>query len=194
MTRRSTDARELAAAQSGEGTAESSARVAFLREVVEAATSRRSEGAWCSAVRCIGSRGGAPCRCRIQVALAKAGPIEWSCTACAARGVVTGFAGTELDRSSYLPRTKKLRVFGIDDEGREVLRAATMHLPALSAVVARARPVEDVPGMLLVEGTVDELDELYTMVEQMLDATRHLRRRALLEGMLSDLCTAIDGF
>lgn len=194
MTSGSTDVRDLAAARQGEETAEGAASTAFIYEIVEAATSRRPDGAWRSAVRCIARRGRKTCRARIQVALAAAGRITWSCTACPACGVVTGFVGSALDRSVYIPRKTKLRVFGFDDEGRQLLRSATMLLPELSAVVARARPAQDVPELLVVEATVDELDGLYTLIAQMLDETSHRRRRALLDGMLSDLCTAIDGF
>jgi hypothetical protein len=41
--------------------------------------------------------------------------------------VITGFEGTEMDLSPYVPRKKKLRVWGFDDKEREVLLTATTH-------------------------------------------------------------------
>jgi hypothetical protein len=108
--------------------------------------------------------------------------------------VITGFEDTELDMSAYVPRRKKLRLWGFEDEGREVLLDATTHVPSLRAIVARASPAAEVPGLLLVQATVDELDAIYTRVEQLTDATRSRRRIELLDGMRADLCTAIDGF
>jgi len=43
-------------------------------------------------------------------------------------------------------------------------------------------------------GTVDELDQVYTLVEDLTDATRRRRRIQLLDGLRMSLCTAIDGF
>jgi hypothetical protein len=113
---------------------------------------------------------------------------------CGERGVISGFEDTDLDLSRYVPRQKKLRLWGFDGEGREVLLEATTHLPSLRAVVARASPATDVPGLLLVQATVDELDAIYRRVEELTDATRSGRRIELLDGMRADLCTAIDGF
>ena len=47
---------------------------------------------------------------------------------------------------------------------------------------------------MLLQATVDELDEIYTLVEHLTDATRSRRRIELLDGMRMDLCTAMDGF
>jgi hypothetical protein len=169
-------------------------RSAFTRELVEAATSRRVAESWCSAVRCIARVGRRVCGARIQVEQPEAGRVAWSCAACGAAGVITGFAGTELDLSAYVPRQKKLRLWGFDDEGREVLLAATTHIPSLRAIVSRASPTAEVEGLLLLHATVDELDEIYTLVEHLTDATRSRRRIELLDGMRMDLCTSMDGF
>ena len=77
---------------------------------------------------------------------------------------------------------------------RSRCRETSVHDGPKHAVIARAHPVEDVPGLLLVEGTVDEFDEIYTLVEHLTDATRSRRQIELLDGMRADLCTAIDGF
>jgi hypothetical protein len=169
-------------------------RGAFTRELVEAATSRRVAGSWCSAVQCIARVGRRVCGARIRVEEPEAGRVGWSCAACGEAGVITGFAGTELDMSAYVPSQTKLRFWGFDDEGREVLLAATTRIPSLRAIVARASPAADVEGLLLLQATVDELDEIYTLVEHLTDATRSRRRIELFDGMRMDLCTAMDGF
>jgi len=169
-------------------------RSTFTREVAEAATARCAEKAWRSAVRCIARVGRRACGVHIDVSRPEPGRVEWTCPACGERGVITGFEDTELDMSAYVPRRKKLRLWGFEDEGREVLLDATTHVPSLRAIVARASPAAEVPGLLLVQATVDELDAIYTRVEQLTDATRSRRRIELLDGMRADLCTAIDGF
>lgn len=109
-------------------------------------------------------------------------------------GVITGFEGTALDLSRYVPRQKKLRVCGFDDASRKVLLAGTTHLPSLRAVVSRASPAAQLKGLLILQATVDELDEIYTLVEHLTDATRSRRRIELLDGLRADLCGAMDGF
>jgi hypothetical protein len=108
--------------------------------------------------------------------------------------VITGFEGTEIDLSPYVPRKKKLRVWGFDDKEREVLLTATTHIPALRAVVARASPAAEVAGLLILQATIDELDEVYTLVEHLTDATRSRHRIELLDGLRASLCSAMDGF
>jgi hypothetical protein len=169
-------------------------RGTFVRELVEAATSRCVEGSWCSSVRCIARVDRRVCGARIHVGRPAPGQIEWTCASCGERGVITGFEGTALDMSAYVPRKKKLRTWGFDDEGRAVLLDATTHIPSLRAIVARASPAAEVQGLLLLQATVDELDEVYTLVEQLTDATRSRRRIELLDGMRADLCGAMDGF
>jgi hypothetical protein len=169
-------------------------RSAFVRELVEAATSRPIGGPWCSAVRCIARNGRKACGARVHVGQGETGRIEWSCATCGESGVITGFEGTEVDLSAHVLRKKKARVWGFDDESRGVLLAATTHIAALRAVIARACPVDSVPGLLVVNGTVEEFDEIYTLVEHLSDATRSRRRLDLLDGLRASLCTAIDGF
>lgn len=107
--------------------------------------------------------------------------------------MITGFEGTDLDLSSHVPR-KKVRVWGFDDESREVLLGATTHLPSLRAVVARASPAAEVEGLLILQATLNELDEMYTLVEHLSDRTRSQGRRELLDGLRADLCAVMDGF
>jgi len=190
----STDVRHLAPAGAPEIPAAAARRAAYTREVVEAATSRRADSSWCSAVRCIARAGRRTCGGRIRVGRPQAGEVAWSCDMCGEHGVITGFEGSELDMSPYVPSQKKLRVWGFDDEERTVLLEATTVLPSLRAVVSRASPAVDVEGLLILQATVDELDEIYTLVEHLTDATRSRRRIELLDGMRASLCSSMDGF
>jgi hypothetical protein len=189
-----TDVRDILPCQDADPKTPASRRAERTRELVEVATSRGVKGSWCSAVRCIARVGRRACGARIHVSRPAPGQVEWTCAACGERGVITGFEGTELDLSPYVPGTKKVRVWGFDDESREVLLAGTTHIPSLRAVVARASPAAEIPGLLVLQATVDELDEIYTLVEQLTDATRSRRRIELLDGMRVDLCSAMDGF
>lgn len=191
----STEVRELAAlAPAHKPATAATGRAEFTRELVEAATSRHVEARWCSAVRCIARVGRRTCRARIQVGQPDASRVEWTCPTCGECGVITGFEGTELDMSSHVPRGKKLRVWGFDDESRAVLLAGTMDIPSLRAVVARASPAAEIAGLLVLQATVDELDEIYTLVEHLTDATRSRRRIELLDDLRIGLCSAMDGF
>jgi hypothetical protein len=92
-----------------------------------------------------------------------------------------------------MARPKK-RLWGFDDGERETLVAATASIPALRAVVERAGRRADLRNLWVVEATVDELDEMYSLVEALMDGTRSLRKREQLEDMRATLCTSIDGF
>jgi hypothetical protein len=96
--------------------------------------------------------------------------------------------------SPFVPRRQKLRVWGFDDEEREVLVEATTHIPALRAVVSRGSPAVDLEQVLMMQATVDELDQVYTLVEELTATTRSRRRIEILDGLRMSLCTAIDGF
>jgi hypothetical protein len=189
-----TDVREFARAHEANEAAVAPSPGAIVREIVEATTSRRVEDAWCSAVRCIAVVRGKACGARIHVRRATRGRIDWSCVACGEAGVITGFEGTAFDLSRYVPRRRKLRVWGFDDESRGVLLTAATWIPSLRAVVARARPVDTVPGLLIVEATVAELDQMYTLVEDLSDVTRGRRKLERLDGLRASLSTSIDGF
>jgi hypothetical protein len=92
-----------------------------------------------------------------------------------------------------MARSKK-RVWGFDDGEREILVVATTVSPAVRAVMERARRRAELGGLWVVEASVDALDELYSLVEALMDGTRSRRRREQLEGMRATLCTSIDGF
>ena len=164
----------------------------FCREVVEAATSRRAGPTWCSAVHCIGRIGRTRCGRWIEVSYAR-GAVTWSCAVCGERGVITGIEGSASDLSRYVPQGKT-RLWGFDEEERVVLRGATSSLPELRAIHSRGTPREDIPGLLLAEGTPAEFDALYSLVETLMDRRGSRLRLEILHGLLRSLCTAIDGF
>ena len=89
---------------------------------------------------------------------------------------------------------RRNRVWGFDDSEREVLAAATEAFPTLRALVARAERRMDLGGLWVVQASVKELDELYSLIEALMDGARSRRRLEVLEGMLASLCTSIDGF
>ena len=89
--------------------------------------------------------------------------------------------------------SRKKRLWGFDDEEWRVLLEATAGIPELQAVLLRAQPRADL-GMWLLTASVAELDEMYSLVEELMDATRSRKRLDLLDGLLATLCTSIDGF
>ena len=95
--------------------------------------------------------------------------------------------------SRYVPRGKT-HLWGYDEEERRLLLPPTVDLPPLRAVLARGTPQDDIAVLLLVEATVDELDEMYTLVEELTDMTRSRARLEVLDGLRRSLCTSIDGF
>jgi hypothetical protein len=88
---------------------------------------------------------------------------------------------------------RRKRLWSFDDEERRVLLEATAGIPELQAILLRAARRPDL-GVWLVEASVSELDQLYSFVEALMDATRSRKRLDLLDGLLATLCTAIDGF
>jgi hypothetical protein len=86
------------------------------------------------------------------------------------------------------------RMWGFDDAERKVLLDATTGLTELAEVVARAKRHEQIEGLWVVSATGHELDDLYSLVQALMDATRSRKRLELLEGMLATLCQSIDGF
>jgi hypothetical protein len=93
-----------------------------------------------------------------------------------------------------MARSKRVVRWGFDAEERQVLLDATTAMPELREVVERAAPEPSIPGLLLLQATVAELDEIYTLVEQLTSATRSRRRVELLDGLRASLCTVMDGF
>jgi type II secretory pathway pseudopilin PulG len=92
-----------------------------------------------------------------------------------------------------MARSKK-RLWGFDDGEREILVAATAAVPGLRGVVERAGQRAELQGLWVVEASIDELDEMYSLVESLMDGTRSRRRLEQLEGMRATVCTSIDGF
>jgi hypothetical protein len=190
---KSVDLRELPGPGANDANPVARAKAAFLREVVAAATAHREAGAFTSAVQCILRLAGRQCGARIQITTRDPAAIRWWCDVCGEQGQITGFEGSEADLSGHAVRGRK-RMWGFDDEVRKILLDATTEQPALRAVVARAAPVDTAPGLLLLEATVEELDDIYTVIEGITARTRSKRRRELLDALRFSLSTAMDGF
>lgn len=171
----------------------SARRADFVREIVEAATSRAGGATWRSAVRCVGDAPGTRCKGRISVSFDAAGVIGCSCEVCNQVGVISGFQGTAMDLSRHVPQGKTV-TWDLDEESRKVLLSATSAVPALRAIVVRAAPHAEIRGLLLVHATSRELDAMYTLVEGLFRRTSGPRRRELLSELLASLCSCIDGF
>lgn len=193
MTTWVTDVRHLPPADAVAIPTAARRRGELVRELVEAATSRRRDSAWRSAVRCLGRVGRKPCAAWLDVRRVEAGTVEWSCPTCGECGVITGFGDSEHDLSASIPRAETV-LWGLDQESRDVLYVATARIPSLRALVARASPVAEIEGFLRVDATIDELDELYTLIEHLSDLTRSGRRRELLDDLRRSLCGAMDRF
>lgn len=168
-------------------------RAAFTRAVAEAATSRVAQEPWVSAVPCVARVNRRLCRGRIRIVSCTLESIEWCCTDCPENGVITGHVGTPSDLSAYASKGK-LVYWGIDDAERDFLGEQTVEMFELRSIISRARPHVDVPGLLLIEATVEELDEMYTLVEELTDVMPRGRRRELLDGLRASLCNSMDGF
>lgn len=106
---------------------------------------------------------------------------------------MTGFVGGESDFSRYVPRGKEVN-WGVDDEGRAFLLEATQDIPQLRAVIARASPFPEIPRLRLIRATVRELDDMYTLVEELSIYSRSRERQELIHGLRMTLSTSIDGF
>jgi hypothetical protein len=89
---------------------------------------------------------------------------------------------------------KAKRLWGFDEEQGAVLRSATTDIPELREVIERARPHGEIAGLQILEATVEELDELYTLVEVLTDRTRSRKRHELLDDLRASLCVSMDGF
>ena len=89
---------------------------------------------------------------------------------------------------------RRKRRWGFDDAERAVLLEAAAGMPDLHALVTRAEQRAEFGGIWLLEASVAELDEVYSLVEALMDATRSRKRIDLLEGLLATLCTSMDGY
>ena len=166
----------------------------FVRDVVEAATSREEDSRWTTAVRCIARKATKRCSGRIVVLdCPEREEAEWECDTCGERGIIKGFASGEHDMSDFHP-WGKLVLWGVDEETRELVWEASRYIPEVRAVIARATPHDEISGLLVVEAAVEELDDVYTLVEELTDLTRSRRQRALLDDLRASLSTAMDGF
>lgn len=92
-----------------------------------------------------------------------------------------------------MTRDKK-RHWLFDEQERALLWEATTNLPELRAVLERAQQRSDLGGRWLVQSNVAELDEMYSLVEALMDATRARKRLEILDGLRASLCHSMDGF
>jgi hypothetical protein len=84
-------------------------------------------------------------------------------------------------------------MWGFDEADRALLVEATAELPSLRALVARAQRRADVPGVWVVQASKDELDDMYELVEELMDGQTSRQRLERLDGILESLCMSIDG-
>lgn len=168
-------------------------RAEFTRHVVEAATSWETTEPWLAAVVCVGRVGRQRCRTWISVARLSEDLIEWTCGRCGDRGTVSGFEGSVLDLSDYR-LDGEFVTWGIDAKQQKLLLRLTASSPEYRSVLARARPHDEIRGLLIINATLPELDELHLLIEARMDGVRSKRERAILDGLLSTLWTSTDGF
>src|SRR5690606_13703210 len=169
-------------------------RATFTREVVEAATSVVCVR-WLTWVGCMERGPERVCGAYIRVDREE-NPhrIAWECCSCGTSGVITGFEGSASDFRQFIPRGRVV-TWGFDDYECRVLLNATRHDVALWTIISRAMPADEADDELpLLSATVAELDTIYTLVEELNDATRNSELLELLDDLRASLCTAMDGF
>ena len=88
----------------------------------------------------------------------------------------------------------KKRLWGYDKEQGAVLREATASIPTLQWVIDRAERHAEIADLFVLHATVEELDDVYTLVEELTDRTRSRKRRELLDDLRASLCTSMVGF
>ena len=108
------------------------------------------------------------------------------------QGTISGFIGDEHDLSIYVNLGSE-KLWGLGSGELAFLIEATRHLPELRSVLVRAEPRAEIPGLLIVKATLEELDDLYSLVEHLEDITRSPARLEVLEGLRAGLSTAMDG-
>lgn len=193
-----TDFRHLPPAGAPGVAVEAARRAAFVRDVVEVATAMcEVDGRWLSALRCIAERDGRVCGGRVEVgALDGAYTVEWRCTACGDDGIVTEFADGDHDLSMYVPSAYSpvLVQWRVDEPERALLWRASAQIPDVRAVIARASPLPDQPDVFVLPAYREELDEIYTLVEELSDVLRGRHDREILDGLRASLSVSMDGF
>ena len=94
--------------------------------------------------------------------------------------------------SRAMARSK--RVWGFDDSERASWSRQPRTSRSFARSIERAERRAGFGGMWLVQATVRELDEMYSLVEALMAGTRSRKRLDVLEGMRASLCNSIDGF
>jgi hypothetical protein len=88
---------------------------------------------------------------------------------------------------------RRNRLWGFNDADRALLVEATADLPSLRALVAGATRRAELPGLWVAQASKAELDDMYELVEELMDGQTSIRRLEQLDGMLESLCLSIDG-
>jgi hypothetical protein len=119
--------------------------------------------------------------------------VDWACDRCGRIGVIADFYAGGHDLSRYWRKGKKV-VWGVTESQRALLWDVTSRIPSLRALLARAAPASEVAGLLVVPAAVVELDEMYTLVEDLSDVAWGRRHRDALDELRATLCNSMDGF
>ena len=85
-------------------------------------------------------------------------------------------------------------IWTFSDEARTLLLRATADLPELHAIVARAQREPELDDAWEVTASLEDLDELYSLVEALEDELRGRKQRELLDELRFSLSSALDGF
>lgn len=192
-----TDFRHLPPADAPDVPAAAARRATFVREVVEVGTAMwQFDERWLSALRCIAERDGHECGGWIEVECPdEAYTVLWRCTTCGDEGVVTEFADGAYDLSQYMPILGEPDVveWRIDERERALLWRASVESPSIRAVIARASPVPERPGVFAIEAHQAELEDISMLVDELIDGARDRRGRDLLGGLRASLSAAFEG-
>ena len=175
---------------------EAGARAEFVRDVVEAATSMYEvDEYWRCAVRCVSEHDGRRCGAQVEVMTPQDDihSMQWRCLSCGDDGAVTALDATNHDLSMYVPPEDFLQ-WRLDEDERALLWRQTAQLPELRAVIVRASPLPDEPSIYRVPAALEELDEIYTLIEELSDVLSNRRDKDLLDGIRESLCVTMDGF
>ncbi len=85
-------------------------------------------------------------------------------------------------------------IWVFDDQARRLLLRSTAGRPELRSVIGRAERQPALDNRWEVTASLEDLNDLYTLVEQLIDQTRGRRQRATLDGIRLSLSAALDGF
>jgi hypothetical protein len=85
-------------------------------------------------------------------------------------------------------------IWTFDDQARSLLLRATEGLPELRSVIGLAERQPALDNRWEVTASLEDLNDLYTLVEQLIDQARSRKQREMLDGLRFSLSAALDGF